>query len=93
MEIGKFVVVTTNKDQRGVFGGYLAKQDGDKVTLTQAQNCIYWSAKTRGVFGLAVTGPAEGSKIGPPVPEIELVGVTSVSRATVEAEQRWKDLA
>ena len=93
MEIGAFVVVTTNKEQRGVFGGYLAKQDGDKVTLTQAQNCIYWSAETRGVFGLAVTGPADGSKIGPAVPELELVGVTSVSRTTAEAEKRWKDLA
>ncbi len=93
MELGIFVVVTTNKNQRGVFGGFLARQEGDQVTLTDAQNCIYWSEETRGVFGLSVIGPQRGSKIGPPVPELELVGVTSVSRATVEAIERWQSYA
>ena len=87
--LGKFVVVTTR--HRGVFAGYLEDHDGEtSVTLRDAQNVLYWSAETRGFLGLAATGPKEGSRIGPAAPELTLYGVTSISRATPEAEEGWR---
>lgn len=86
----KFVVVTTDFEKRGVFGGYLESKTGDIVVLSSAQNCIYWSAETRGVLGLASHGPQEGSRIGPPVPRIELNGVTAIIDCTEEAVKQWQ---
>jgi len=85
---GKFVIVTTA--HRGVFGGTLESEDGSTATLLNAKNCVYWSAETRGVFGLAVTGPAGGSRIGPAVKRMEIRDVTSISLATPEAAERWR---
>ena len=87
----RMVVVTTDKDKRGVFFGELVKQDADKVTLKDAQMAVYWSEKTRGVLGLASIGPQKGSKITPIVPKIDLVGVTSVMDATKDAEKLWRE--
>jgi len=86
----RHVVITTDQTKRGVFAGALESQDGENVVLTDAQMCIYWSAGTRGVLGLAATGPAEGSRIGPRVPRIELTGVTAVIDMTDEAVERWQ---
>lgn len=49
------VVVTT--EYRGVFFGYAEDTSGDIITLSNARNCIYWSAATGGFMGLAATGP------------------------------------
>ena len=84
------VIVTT--EFRGVFFGYV-KDDSklpEKITLTDAKNCIYWSPETKGVFGLASAGPAEGSKIGPKIPELTVWKVTSVSECTPEAVENWQ---
>jgi len=88
----KFVVVTTDSTRRGVFGGNLVDHDktNNRVTLKNAQMAVYWSAETRGVLGLAAIGPQKGSKITPPVPSIELDGVTSVMACTDIAEEQWK---
>jgi hypothetical protein len=90
--VGKFVVVTTDKDRRGVFGGILKDYDRDKqiAILTDAQMAVYWSAETKGVLGLASQGPQKGSKITPVIPEIELNGVTSVITATKSAMEEWR---
>ncbi len=82
------VVITT--DKRGVFAGKLESNEGDRAVLLDAQMCVYWSKATRGVLGLAAAGPAEGSRIGPPVPRIELNGVTSVIDMAPEAIAKWK---
>lgn len=88
----RMVVVTTDKDKRGVFFGCL--QHYDRVThtaiLTEAQMAVYWSVATHGVLGLANQGPQHGSKITPIVPRIELSGVTSIMDATKEASEQWK---
>jgi len=88
----RHVVVTTDKDRRGVFFGKLVDQDKDKgfATLSNAKMCVYWSTETKGVVGLASHGPANGSKITPEIPRIELNGVTSVMDCTELAVAGWK---
>ena len=83
------VLVTT--EYRGVFFGYATETSGDNITLTNARNCLYWSAPTGGFLGLAATGPAERSRIGATTPHLELRKVTSVARVTPEAEKVWVD--
>ena len=87
-ENGRHVVVTTA--HRGVFFGAYDDRDGDEVTLKNARNCVYWSAQTRGFLGLAVTGPLDGSRIGPKVPSITLTAVTSITDCTDDAVERWE---
>lgn len=86
----KFVVVTTDFNKRGVFGGYLESRKDDTVVLCSAHNCLYWSAETKGVLGLAAHGPQKGSRIGPPVPRIEFTGVTAIIDCTDEAVKKWQ---
>jgi len=87
----RMVVVTTDKDKRGVFFGQLIKNDTKgQVTLKDAQMAVYWSSQTLGVLGLASIGPQEGSKITPVVPQIDLFGVTSIMDATQKAVKEWR---
>ena len=88
MQLGKPVLVTTA--YRGVFFGYLKKDEGDTVILQQARNCVSWSASLRGFLGLAVTGPSEHCRIGPAVEEIKLRGITSVTKCTDTARLAWE---
>lgn len=86
----RYVVVTT--EHRGVFGGYLEGSDsGKSVVLTEARMCVYWSAETRGVVGLAQTGPKDGCRISPAAPRIRLNAVTAVMDASKKAELAWGD--
>ena len=82
------LVVTTA--HRGVFFGYGKESDSETIVLERARMCLYWPAETRGVLGLAVTGPAKGSKVGPSVPRITLRDVTAVMATTREAADRWE---
>lgn len=86
------VVVTT--EHRGVFFGYVdAVPDLDQtksVKVNQARMCVYWSAETHGVVGLAVEGPASGCKISPAALEITLAGVTAVMKCTDDAVEAWE---
>lgn len=86
--VSKYVVVTTI--HRGVFFGRLEQLDDENITLLEAQNCIFWDASVKGVFGLAVTGPNENCRIGPIVPTLHLRGITSISKATDVAVAAWK---
>ncbi len=86
----RFVVVTT--EHRGVFAGCV--EDDTKlpaeITLSDAQLCVYWSKETRGVLGLAATGPNADCRIGPPVPLATLCQITGVFDATKIAEDKWR---
>jgi hypothetical protein len=85
----KAVVVTT--EHRGVFFGYAeGPAQAGKITLTDAQMCVYWSPETRGVLGLGAGGPQQGSKVTAAVPSIDLEKVTAVMDCTPEAEDAWK---
>lgn len=81
------VVVTTS--YRGVFFGYLAGDVGETVTITDARLCVRWR-DTHGFLGLAQDGPNAKCRIGPAVPELTLLGVTSVTRCTDKAVEAWE---
>ena len=84
----KAVLVTTA--HRGVFFGYALKIGGKEITITNARNCLYWSADVKGFLGLAVTGPSKSCKVGPSVPSLTLNDVTSVSEVTPQAVEAWE---
>jgi len=90
MKSGDYVVITTNRERRGVFAGTLVEHHDGHCTLNDAHQCIYWSEETKGVFGLAAIGPQSGSKIGPCIPQIQLDGVTSVALASEVARKQWE---
>lgn len=87
----RYVVVTTDLNRRGVFGGVLESSESGTAVLRDARMCVYWSRETRGVVGLAAIGPQKGSRISPPAPRIELDGVTSIMDCTDEARKLWED--
>lgn len=84
------VVVTT--ENRGVFFGYVIDQKKvpSEITLKDARMCVYWSAATKGVLGLASTGPANGCKITSSVPEMVAYKVTAVLKCSPEAVEVWE---
>lgn len=81
------VIVTTS--YRGVFFGYAADTEGERIKLRAARNCLYWPVEQRGFLGLAKDGPATGARIGPPA-DIELRGITAVVEVAPEAVKRWE---
>ena len=82
-------LVTT--EFRGVFFGYVKedKKSPDQITLTDARNCIYWSADVGGFLGLASNGPSSGCKIGAKVAELTIYKITSISPVSDEAAKKW----
>lgn len=87
------LLVTTDSARRGVFFGYVdvkPKPGTTVVTLQQCRNAIYWSADVKGVFGLGVTGPTKDCKIGPPIPELSINGVTAIGLCTDAACEAWE---
>ena len=84
----KPVVVCT--EYRGVFFGYAEETSGDVIHLTDAQMCVYWDQATRGVVGLAATGPTKGCRVTKPAPAMELRKVTCVMDVTDDAVAAWK---
>jgi hypothetical protein len=83
------VMVTTV--HRGVFFGYATEPVKDKqITIENARNCLYWSSDVKGFLGLAANGPSSSCKIGPKVPELTLTDVTSVSKVSPEAVEKWE---
>ena len=86
----KPVLVTTQ--YRGVFFGYLEDDSNCPATidLTNARNCVYWSADCKGFLGLTATGPTSSCKIGPQVSSITLYGVTSITPVSDVAVKAWE---
>ena len=84
----KFVVVCT--ENRGVFGGMVEDTKADPSVMEAAQMCVYWSRDTRGVVGLAATGPTTGCRVTKPAPSADLHGITAVFDATDEAATAWR---
>ena len=82
------VVICT--DKRGVFFGYATDTSGDLVTLSRPRMCVYWDAATKGVLGLAATGPTSGCRVTLAPPKIELRGITCVIECSPEAVAAWE---
>ena len=89
----RFVLITTDHNQKGVFVGYLIKDKSPStITLENARNVIYWDREVRGVFGLAALGPNSKCRIGPSVPRVQLYYVTSITDISKEAAKKWKEI-
>ena len=82
------VIVTTA--HRGVFFGYAQDTTGDVIVMTRPRMCVYWDQATKGVLGLAATGPTAGCRVTMAPPKIELRGITCVAECTKEAVKRWE---
>lgn len=84
------VVVTT--EYRGVFFGYV--EDDSKlpseITLSSARMCVYWSSATKGVLGLAATGPAKDCRVTQATPRFTAYKVTAVAECSPEAAEAWE---
>lgn len=86
------VLITTNKDLRGVFFGYIAEEDADKETMRvdDVQMCVYWSVNVCGVLGLASSGPLKGCRVTKSAKAGVIKGVTLVVECSKEAVNAWK---
>ena len=87
----KAMVVTTEK--RGVFFGYV--EDDSKapaqITLSQARMCVYWAVETKGVIGLAMSGPLGASRITHAIPSMIVYQVTAILECSPEAIAKWEE--
>jgi hypothetical protein len=86
------VLITTDKDKRGVFFGYIKEEDANKdpISVVGAQMAVFWSASVHGVLGLAVNGPNTECRISPHNDQEFLIpGVTLVAKVTAKAEKEW----
>ena len=62
----------------------------DREVLVGIRNCISWDSSIRGFLGLAVDGPNDNCRIGPKAMETELWGVTSITKMTQVAIDKWE---
>lgn len=86
----KHVLVTT--EHRGVFFGKLKDYDKEnkRITIKNAQCCVYWSSGVKGFIGLAVTGPDRNCRVTPAAPLMDIDAVTSVIECAPEAVKAWE---
>lgn len=80
------VVLTRNKE---IFCGYTSDTTGERISLRNARQAIYYSPETHGLLGLAVSGPGRGSRIGPAA-NIECREITNVVECSPAAAEAWE---
>ena len=82
------VIITTV--HRGVFFGQLVKDESpDEVELKNAQMCVSWPAESKGLLGLASTGPTAKARITAAAPSLRLHSVTAIIECTDAAAAKW----
>ena len=84
----KMVVVLT--EFKEIFCGWTKDTDGDRIKLRSARQAIYYSENTHGLLGLAVNGPAKGSRIGPAA-DIECRKVVNIIDCSLGAVEVWEN--
>lgn len=86
------VLITTDKDKRGVFMGFINPEDADKenIEATEVRMAVYWSTDVKGVVGLAATGPTKNCKISKATKRAILKGVTATMELSDEALAAWR---
>lgn len=86
------VLITTDKDKRGVFMGLIDPKDAEKETIEaeEVRMAVYWSVDVRGVIGLAANGPTKDCRISPAAKKATIKGVTAVLELTDEALKAWR---
>jgi hypothetical protein len=83
----RLVVVLTGLKE--IFCGWTTDTSGDRIKLRNARQACYFSADTQGLLGLAATGPAKGSKIGPSA-NIEVRHILNVIECSPSAVEAWE---
>lgn len=81
-----FVVLTEFKE---IFCGWSSDVSGDRIKLRNARQAVYYSADSHGLLGLAVNGPAKGSRIGPAA-NIEVRKVVNIIECSQAAIAAWE---
>ena len=82
----RLVVVLT--EFKEIFCGWATDITGDRIQLRNARQACYYSEQTHGLLGLAVNGPAKGSRIGPAA-NIEIRRVVNVIECQSAAAEVW----
>lgn len=62
----------------------------ETLTLKNAYNCVRFTSNAGGFGGLLNKGPDRICRISPPIPEITIKAVDSVSVPTQNAVEAWK---
>lgn len=62
---GRPVIISTSQ-KFTVFGYTTDEADAPIVTLLDSRLVVFWSQETKGMWGLAAAGPAEGSRVSAP---------------------------
>jgi len=90
----RYVVLTNTS--RGVYFGELRGEDpkpGEAVMLYNARHCFTWRShpEAKGVWGLAIKGPAPQSQVGPTLPYINVASAGGYQYApcSEEAVKAW----
>ncbi|MEM7133684.1 MAG: hypothetical protein AAF702_45740 [Chloroflexota bacterium] len=89
MKQEKYVMVTTQ--WRGVFAGFLVREDEDKriVELREIRCAIDWETKG-GFLELTDVGPNEKSIIGNRALAAKLQGITGIFECSDKAKEAWQ---
>ena len=85
-------LITTDSGKRGVFMGFIDPADIEKDNLMaeKVRMCVYWDQATKGVLGLAATGPTKGCRISKATKKMFIKGVTAVVELSEEAVKAWE---
>ena len=86
------VLITTDKNKRGVFMGWIDPKDCDKqdIFADDVRMVVYWSKDVKGVLGLASNGPTRSCRITSSVKRAHLKGVDAVIELTEKAVKAWE---
>jgi hypothetical protein len=86
------VLITTDKDKRGVFMGYIDIKTANDLVLVvdDIRMCVKWTEDVKGVLGLAANGPSKTCRVSPAAKRGRISGVTSVVELTEKSEKAWK---
>ena len=92
----KYCIVRTYS--AGVFAGYVAKREGQEVTIQQARRIYYWEgAATLSQLAMRGTSKPENCKFPEPVNEllvleaIEILDCTQIAKESIEGVEIWKE--
>jgi len=86
------VVIVGGHEGRLVFFGRTSETQPDEkggITLHAAQNCIYWRG-IKGMSDLAVSGPGDQCRVGPPVKKQWVSNCSSILECSTDAAERWE---
>lgn len=63
--------------------------DEPYVVLFDSRLVVYWSAETKGLWGLAAAGPAAGSRVSAPCPCVQIKDALAILWCTEDAAKSF----